>query len=149
MNAWLLSIVGVVSLGVLLEILLADGETSKYIKGVFALAVVLILVAPLPKFLNKDFDLNNFFGKEMQTQTTFLNSVNERKNQERENRILTELKKSEIDVQKVRIFYLRGDTDNIDVVKVYVKGDFEKDKIYKVVGDNLACNQDKIKIYNG
>ncbi len=149
MNAWLLSIVGVVSLGVLLEILLADGETAKYIKGVFALAVVLILVAPLPKFLNKDFDLNNFFGKEMQTQTTFLNSVNERKNQERENRILTELKKSEIDVQKVRIFYLRGDTDNIDVVKVYVKGDFEKDKIYKVVWDNLACKQDKIKIYNG
>ncbi len=149
MNAWLLSIVGVVSLGVLLEILLADGETSKYIKGVFALAVVLILVAPLPKFLNKDFDLNDFFGKEMQTQTTFLNSVNERKNQERENRILTELKKSEIDVQKVRIFYLRGDTDNIDVVKVYVKGDFEKDKIYKVIGDNLACKQDKIKIYNG
>ena len=42
MNAWLLSIVGVVSLGVLLEILLADGETAKYIKGVFALAVVLI-----------------------------------------------------------------------------------------------------------
>ncbi len=149
MNAWLLSIVGVVSLGVLLEILLADGETAKYIKGVFALAVVLILVAPLPKFLNKDFDLNDFFGKEMQTQTTFLNSVNERKNQERENRILTELKKSEIDVQKVRIFYLRGDTDNIDVVKVYVKGDFKKDTIYKVVGDNLACKQDKIKIYNG
>lgn len=149
MNAWLLSIVGVVSLGVLLEILLADGETSKYIKGVFALAVVLILVAPLPKFLNKDFDLNDFFGKEMQTQTTFLNSVNERKNQERENRILTELKKSEIDVQKVRIFYLRGDTDNIDVVKVYVKGDFNKEIIYKVVGENLACKQDKIKIYNG
>ncbi len=149
MNAWLLSIVGVVSLGVLLEILLADGETAKYIKGVFALAVVLILVAPLPKFLNKDFDLNDFFGKEMQTQTTFLNSVNERKNQERENRILTELKKSEIDVQKVRIFYLRGDTDNIDVVKVYVKGDFDKDKICKIVVDNLACKQDKIKIYNG
>ncbi len=149
MNAWLLSIVGVVSLGVLLEILLADGETAKYIKGVFALAVVLILVAPLPKFLNKDFDLNDFFGKEMQTQTTFLNSVNERKNQERENRILTELKKSEIDVQKVRIFYLRGDTDNIDIVKVYVKGDFDKDKIYKIVGDNLSCKQDKIKIYNG
>ncbi len=55
MNAWLLSIVGVVSLGVLLEILLADGETSKYIKGVFALAVVLVLVAPIPKFLNKNF----------------------------------------------------------------------------------------------
>lgn len=149
MNAWLLSIVGVVSLGVLLEILLADGETAKYIKGVFALAVVLILVAPLPKFFNKDFNLNDFFGKEMQTQTTFLNSVNERKNQERENRILNELKKSDINVQKVRIFYLRGDTDDIDIVKIYVQGEFDKNIICKIVVDNLACKQDQIKIYNG
>ena len=93
MNAWLLSIVGVVSLGVLLEILLADGETSKYIKGVFALAVVLVLVAPIPKFLNKNFDINEFFGDEIVAQSAFLQSVNERRNTERENKVLAELKK--------------------------------------------------------
>jgi len=100
MNAWLLSIVGVVSLGVLLEILLADGETSKYIKGVFALAVVLVLVAPIPKFLNKNFDINEFFGDEIVAQSTFLQSVNERRNIERENKVLAELKKSNISAEK-------------------------------------------------
>ncbi|MDE6967403.1 MAG: stage III sporulation protein AF, partial [Clostridia bacterium] len=113
MNGWLLSIVGVVALGVLLEILLSDGQTSKYIKGVFSLAVVLVLVAPLPKFLNKNFDINDFFGESMTTQTTFLNNLNERKNSEREERLLKELKKSIPEVERVRIFYLQNNMDNI------------------------------------
>lgn len=148
MNAWLLSIVGVVSLGVLLEILLADGETSKYIKGVFALAVVLVLVAPIPKFLNKNFDINEFFGDEIVAQSTFLQSVNERRNIERENKVLAELKKSNISAEKVRVYYLRGDLDYIDVVKVYLNGDCDNDKILDIVSQKVGCDKNKIKIYS-
>ena len=148
MNAWLLSIVGVVSLGVLLEILLADGETSKYIKGVFALAVVLVLVAPIPKFLNKNFDINEFFGDEIVAQSTFLQSVNERRNIERENKVLAELKKSNISVEKVRVYYLRGDLDYIDVVKVYLNGDCDNHKILDIVSQKVGCDKNKIKIYS-
>ncbi len=148
MNAWLLSIVGVVSLGVLLEILLADGETSKYIKGVFALAVVLVLVAPIPKFLNKNFDINEFFGDEIVAQSTFLQSVNERRNIERENKVLAELKKSNISAEKVRVYYLRGDLDCIDVVKVYLNGDCDNDKILDIVSQKVGCDKNKIKIYS-
>lgn len=148
MNAWLLSIVGVVSLGVLLEILLADGETSKYIKGVFALAVVLVLVAPIPKFLNKNFDINEFFGDEIVAQSTFLQSVNERRNTERENKVLAELKKSNISVEKVRVYYLRGDLDYIDVVKVYLNGDCDNYKILDIVSQKVGCDKNKIKIYS-
>ncbi|MDE6565493.1 MAG: stage III sporulation protein AF [Clostridia bacterium] len=148
MNAWLLSIVGVVSLGVLLEILLADGETSKYIKGVFALAVVLVLVAPIPKFLNKDFDINEFFGEEMATQTTFLQSVNERRNAERESKVLSELKKANITAEKVRIFYLRGNLDDIDVVKVYLKADSDNNKVIEFVSEKIGCDKNKINIYS-
>lgn len=148
MNAWLLSIVGVVSLGVLLEILLADGETSKYIKGVFALAVVLVLVAPIPKFLNKNFDINEFFGDEIVAQSTFLQSVNERRNTERENKVLAELKKSNIPAEKVRVYYLRGDLDYIDVVKVYLNGDCDNYKILDIVSQKVGCDKNKIKIYS-
>lgn len=147
MNVWLLSIVGVVSLGVLLEILLADGETSKYIKGVFALAVVLVLVSPLPKFLNKDFDMNEFFGEEITTQTTFLDSVTTRKNSEREQRVLKELKNANFPVQRVRIFYLHNDYEYIDVIKIYVQGSVDETKIKEVVSKKIGCKKDKIKIY--
>lgn len=147
MNAWLLSIVGVVSLGVLLEILLADGHTAKYIKGVFALAVVLVLVSPLPQFFKKDFDISKFFGEEMVTQSTFLNSVNERKNSEREERVLNALTSQGVSVERVRIYYLRNDIDNIDVVKVYVKKDESKDNIIKIVRTKLSVKAEQIKIY--
>lgn len=147
MNVWLLSIVGVVSLGVLLEILLADGETSKYIKGVFALAVVLVLVSPLPKFLNKDFDMNEFFGEEIITQTAFLDSVATRKNSEREQRVLKELKNANFPVERVRIFYLHRDFDDIDIIKIYVKGTVDELKIAEIVSSKLGCQKEKIKVY--
>lgn len=53
MSAWLLSIVGVVSLGVLIEIIMPEGEHSKYIKGIFSLIVVFVIVAPFPKLFSQ------------------------------------------------------------------------------------------------
>lgn len=147
MNAWLLSIVGVVALGVLLEILLSDGQTSKYIKGVFALAVVLVLVAPLPKFFNKNFDINEFFGTEMTTQSTFLNNVNEKKNSEREKKLANALKNENISVDRVRIFYFQNDTNNIDIVKIYVTNDVSQDTVFDIVQKFVKCDKEQVKIY--
>lgn len=58
MGAWILSISGVICLGILLEIVLPEGKTAKYIKGAFSLLVVLAIVAPLPNLLKKDFDIS-------------------------------------------------------------------------------------------
>ncbi len=51
MSGWIASIVGIVLLGALVEILLPDGDSRKYIRGVYGLIVVLVIVAPLPKWL--------------------------------------------------------------------------------------------------
>lgn len=147
MNAWLLSIVGVVALGVLLEILLADGHTAKYIKGVFALAVVLVLVSPLPQFFNKDFDIGKFFGEEMTAQTTFLSGVNQRKNGEREEKVLNALLMQGVSADRVRVFYLHNDYQNIDVVKVYLKNETDREKVVKAVQSKLQVEDNRIKIY--
>ena len=48
MGAWILSIAGVICLGILLEIVLSEGKTAKYVKGAFSLLVVIAIVAPLP-----------------------------------------------------------------------------------------------------
>lgn len=58
MNAWILSVVGVICLGVLLEIVLPEGQTGKYVKGAFSLLVIFVIAAPLPKLLNSDFKLD-------------------------------------------------------------------------------------------
>ncbi|MBR2955693.1 MAG: stage III sporulation protein AF [Clostridia bacterium] len=57
MSAWLSGIVGIICLGLLLEIVLPDGQTTKYVRGAFSLLVILVVVAPLPKLLGGDFTL--------------------------------------------------------------------------------------------
>lgn len=58
MSVWIMSIVGVICLGILLEIMLPDGKTAKYVKGAFSLLVVFVIAAPLPNMLKKDWTLD-------------------------------------------------------------------------------------------
>ena len=55
MSAWLISIVGVVSLGVLIEIILPDGDNTKYIRGIFSIIVIFVIISPLPKMMKGDY----------------------------------------------------------------------------------------------
>lgn len=147
MTGWLLSIVGVVSVGVLLEIMLSEGKTSKYIKGVFSLCVVLVIVSPLPKFFNKDFDVEDFFNTEISSQQTFQNSLNQRRNVEREKTVETELCKKGVDVEKVKIFYLQNQFENIDVIKIYCGKDSCQSDIKSYLQNKFKIKEDQIKIY--
>ncbi len=54
MAHWITSIVGVICLGILLEIVLPDGKTAKYVRGAFSILVILVIVAPLPSLFKKD-----------------------------------------------------------------------------------------------
>lgn len=51
LSAWITGIVGVICLGILLEIVLPEGQTSKYVKGAFSLLVVFVIAAPLPNMI--------------------------------------------------------------------------------------------------
>jgi stage III sporulation protein AF len=59
MGAWLSGIVGIICLGLLLEIVLPEGQTTKYVRGAFSLLVILVVVAPLPKLFGGDFKLDS------------------------------------------------------------------------------------------
>ncbi len=78
MSAWLLSIVGVVSLGVLIELLLPEGENSKYIKGIFSVIVIFVIVSPLPKLVKgENVDWFSPSGGEIQMDDTYYQSAKE------------------------------------------------------------------------
>lgn len=51
-SAYILSIVGIVILGVIVDLVLVDGQVKKYVKSVFVLFVIFTLVAPLPNLVN-------------------------------------------------------------------------------------------------
>ena len=56
MSGYILSILGIVLAGVFIDIIVPAGAISKYIKGIYSIFVVAILVSPVVKFLNKNHD---------------------------------------------------------------------------------------------
>ena len=65
MSGWLIGIVGVVSLGVLIEVLLPEGENSKYIRGIFSIIVIFVIISPLPKLAKGDY-INGFTSQKQE-----------------------------------------------------------------------------------
>jgi len=56
MTGYILSILGIVIAGVFIDIIIPSGTISKYIKSIYSIFVVAVLIAPITKFLNKHHD---------------------------------------------------------------------------------------------
>ena len=63
-SSWVMSIAGVICISVLVELFMPDGQMNRYIKNVFSFIIVLVIIMPLPKLLQKDYDYDNIFGVE-------------------------------------------------------------------------------------
>ena len=50
-STYLLSIVGISVAGILIEIIMPDGEMQKYVKGVFSIFLIFAIITPIPKLL--------------------------------------------------------------------------------------------------
>ena len=60
MQSYILSVIGIVFVSVLIEIILPNGQTAKYIKGIFSIFVVFVLINPVINFFKKDFDISRY-----------------------------------------------------------------------------------------
>lgn len=74
MGVWIMSIVGVICLGILLEIVLPEGQTAKYVKGAFSLLIVFVIAAPLPGLFKKDWKLS-FDSSDFKIDEDYINST--------------------------------------------------------------------------
>lgn len=61
-NGYILNIVGIVVLGVLINIILPSGVMSKYINSIFALIVVFVIISPIPGLLNYKFNVDEILA---------------------------------------------------------------------------------------
>ncbi len=64
MSRYVLSILGIVLLGIIIDVIVPSGNISKYIKSVFSIFVVAVIISPVVKFIsNKNgikLDYNNY-----------------------------------------------------------------------------------------
>ena len=131
MGAWLLKITGVIALSALSSLLIPNGQTKKYVKGIFALITLFVLVSPLPKLLKSDFSgFPNAFDTagELEIDETFLYGVVTNAYKTRERNIEKFLKEKGIEA-KVKFVVKSETSSEIDYVNVILSDkSFERDK---------------------
>ena len=79
-SAWILGIVGVVVLSIIVDLVMPNGSTSKFIKNIFAFVIVIVILSPIVSFLSKkDIKLEDIFeNNNITIQEEFLSSVNQK-----------------------------------------------------------------------
>lgn len=143
-----MSIVGVVAIGVLLDILLPSGEINKYIKGVFGIVVVFVIIIPLPKLVKGDFI--NFFdaSQDIKIDEGYYSDSLKRRNEEREKATLNYLK-TVYDVKSIDIDYADNDFNKIIKVRVRVAGSFDAVELRLKTASYLKVKVEVISIESG
>lgn len=77
LSNWILSIAGIICLSVVVELILPDGQMNRYIKGIFSFIVVLVILLPIPKLLNKNFNISDILdGSGIEADQDYLYQLN-------------------------------------------------------------------------
>ena len=61
MTAYILSVVGIVFLGVLVDVIMPEGVMNKYIKGMFGIVALFVIISPVAQLVNSDFNIKEVF----------------------------------------------------------------------------------------
>lgn len=152
MSEWLIGVVGIISLGLLLEILIPEGQTSKYVKGAFSLLVIFVVISPLPKLLGGKYDFN-FDGVNYDFDSDYISYTSGQYTTPLEDDLEKILAEQGIK-SAVEIVVKDGSVRDIDfvVVKIYLSGIDEKDRnthitrAREIVGDSLNISTDKVQV---
>ena len=105
LNSYVLSIVGVVFLGVLVDVIMPDGEMNKYVKGVFSMLALFVIMSPVQKLFNKDFSLENMFydNTSIAVDSDFLEATTKQMKKQCESVLIARLKDAGFDGVDVEI----------------------------------------------
>lgn len=149
MGAWLLKITGVIALSALSSLLIPNGQTKKYVKGIFALITLFVLVSPLPKLLKSDFSgFPNAFDtvSELEIDETFLYGVATNAYKTQERNIEKFLKEKGIE-SKVKFVVKSETSSEIDYVNVILSDkSFERDKSNSI---DIGALKNEISKFSG
>lgn len=162
MTTWLLSVAAVAVLTVLLEVLLSEGNTKKYIQGIIRLLLIMVILLPIVKLIKKDISYNDFLPEtkieEEITDKTFLSKISATRYKSAELKIQNLLKDKGINGALVSIDIYYGASYTIEISSVRVdlsnavitsseSNIFINDIIIQAVQSHLIVDKEKIIIY--
>lgn len=145
---WLLALMGVVLLSVLVDILLPSGQTTKFIKGIFSIIIIMVIITPLIRLKDKDFSFSGIFeSSEIEVDETFIAKSKMRQYEQKEKEIAEILKNNKISVEELVITFDSADINNIIGVKVRTKSTDQTSTIKGIISGILSLEEEYILVY--
>ena len=141
-STWLLSIIGVVLLGMLINIIIPDSQIAKYIKGVYSFVIIYVIISPIVSCSNiiTSFD----FMSESFADENYLYSINSNRKDFMEKNIITQCEYRGI--RGVNVDIVSHNSENkliLDKIYVYLQNiiideNFEHIDKYQVLEDVIV-----------
>ena len=144
---WIISVVGVILLSVLTDVLLPEGQMNKYVKGIFSILLIFVIIAPLADFIRKDIEIGDLLNFDMESDGIV---VEKSEIVEMEESLRADLETLGIQCEKVVIFSRENNINTIVGVNVFLKEKKEEkqvDMIRKIITNKINIEQEKIFIY--
>lgn len=154
-SSWLLSIVGIIIIGSLIEIILPNSNLSKYIKSIFAFIVIFVIISPIISLIKDDISLDANYDNYINND--FISSLNEDKINFLEKNI--EMLCNAYGLKNVEVQIMANQVENeliLDTVQVFlydlvIDENIEHIDKYQVLEDiikaNLKIEKEKIVFY--
>lgn len=156
MSGYVLSIVGIIFAGVIVDVIIPAGSTAKYIKSIYAVFVVAVLILPIINFINnnKGFVLEY---DEYEVNEKLLNYIYSNRVETLEDNISNGLKSNGLENIDIEINYSIENEDlvmlacAINLKNLVINENFthinKYDYIKKVVKDYIDLSDEEIIIY--
>ncbi len=88
LSGYILSIVGVVILGVVIDLMMVEGQMQKYIKNIFVIFVIFAIVSPISNLLKTELAVPTINSSELSLNEGLLKNINSHKKVQLENDII-------------------------------------------------------------
>lgn len=132
-SSWIISICGIIIVGLLAEIILPNGKTNKLIKSILALFSVITIINPLKQIDFKNLDILNVLNDTISIDSSFVSNRNYEK-----------IRTLEIQIEKDL------EANGFKYIEVSINGDLKEEKLLfeSVFVDlkNLVLSSDNLNI---
>lgn len=103
LSAWIMQIAGISVISVLVDLMMPNGQTKKYIKGVFAFIIIFVIISPIPALINKEINIDDIFQEEIELQDEYIYQINRNRLSAYEKSIINDLKREGISGVEINI----------------------------------------------
>lgn len=146
MAGWILSIVGTVLTVTLAEVMLPEGQTAKFIKGVISLMIIYVVIAPIPALLQSKIDVNEFFdfsAEGYRSDNAFIEIIKEDKQSALSQELNQAFKDRGVRTASAAVLLDAG----YEVTQVYLTvSKRDLDEAYRLIVRSLGVKEEKIVV---